>query len=101
MIKGTVFGLLLFASIAAVQNQPSQPQPARIGLVNPDQLMLTCDEGKRDFGDLQKYVDQKNNEGSALTKEATALKQKLDVQGNKLTDEARLELQDQVEAKDS
>ncbi len=101
MMKGAVVGLLLLAPVAAVQKQPSQIQPARIGLLNPDQLMLTCDEGKRDFGDLQKYVDQKNNEGAALTKEAAALKQKLEVQGGKLTDEARLELQDQIEAKDS
>jgi len=51
--------------------------------------------------DIQKYVDAKNMENDNLKKESDALKNQLNVQGAKLTDEARAELEDQIEAKDT
>lgn len=95
-------GLLfaIFATVATAQTQVSQSVgPAKTAWVNPDQLIMNCDEGKRDLGELQRFVEQKNQEVEASSKEVTALMQKLDVQGSKLTDEARMDLEDQYATK--
>lgn len=67
--------------------------------MNIDQVIMSCDEGKRDFGELQKYVDQKTKEGEALNNDVNTLKNQLAIQGTKLTDEARADLEEQLEKK--
>jgi len=97
-----IFLFSLFPLMLGVQAQ--SPQPAGSGAmawINADQLIMNCDEGKRDFGELQNYVEQKTKQGEALNKEVGALRQKIDIQAGKLTDEARTDLEDQYEAKNS
>ena len=106
---------LAMTFLCAAQNPPATPPaapaaqttapvaigPAKIAFMNIQQAIATCDEGKREAGTLQQYVDQKSAELQRQQKEAEALKTKLDVQGSKLTDEARAELADQIESQDT
>ena len=94
---------------AAPQAQPAPAQPAvpavigpaKLAWLNLEQAILTCEDGKREFGAVQQYVDKKNQELEQLRKESETLKNQLNVQGAKLTDEAREDLQMQIEAKDT
>ena len=74
--------------------------PAKIAWMNLEGAILTCDEGDSLFREIQKFVDDKNAELDGLRKESDSLRNQLQVQGSKLTDEARADLEDQVETKD-
>ena len=71
--------------------------PVKIGWINLDAAMVNCEEGKKMWADIQKYVEAQRTELAAINKEAETLKTKLEVQGPKLTDEARLDLQNQAD----
>ena len=94
---------------AAPQTQPAPVQPtapvvigpAKLAWINLEQAILTCEDGKREFGGVQQYVEKKNQELEQLRKESETLKNQLSVQGAKLTDEARADLEEQIEAKDT
>lgn len=73
--------------------------PVKIGWINLDAAMVNCEEGKKMWADIQKYVEAQRTELAAINKEAETLKTKLEVQGPKLTDEARLDLQNQADEK--
>ncbi len=100
---------LLAQAPAAPQAQTSQIQPAapaiigpaKIGWLNLEQAMLTCEDGKQAFGEVQKFVEAKNAELEQLRKESETLKNQLNVQGAKLTDEARADLEMQIDDKDT
>ncbi len=74
-------------------------QPAKTAFINVDEVMFTCDEGKSRFSEIQKFVDQKNNELDSLKQELDKLRNQLSVQGSKLTDDARADLESQVSQK--
>jgi outer membrane protein len=107
--------LLVLAIAAAAQNPPAQSAPlaqtappapvvigpAKIAFVNIQQAVATCDEGKREFAVLQQYIDKKSAELQVMQKEIDTLKNTLDIQGSKLTDEARADMADQIEVKDT
>jgi outer membrane protein len=105
---------ILFAAIwmpvLAMAQTPSQPPAAqapvvigtaKIGWMNLEQAVLTTDEGKNMVAEIQKYVESKNTENNNLRKELDTLRNQLEVQGSKLTDEARIELEEQIESKDT
>jgi outer membrane protein len=71
--------------------------PARIAWMSLEQVVLTCDEGKNMVSEIQKFIEEKNAELDAMRKESDNLRNQLNVQGPKLTDEARAELEDQVD----
>ena len=114
-----LLGILLALPVLGVaqnppQNPPATPPPpvlqaaapvvigpAKMAFASIQQAIAACDEGKREAAILQQYVDQKSAELQKLQKEAEALKNQLDVQGSKLTDEARADLSDQIELKDT
>jgi Skp family chaperone for outer membrane proteins len=74
--------------------------PAKIAWMNLEQAVFTCDEGNSMFGEIQKFVEEKNAELDALQKESENLVNQLQVQGSKLTDEARADLENQVQSKE-
>lgn len=74
-------------------------QPVKIAWINPEQVIFTCDEGKVRFGEIQKFVEDKNTELDGKRKELEKLRNNLSVQGSKLTDEARDELARQIDEK--
>ena len=75
--------------------------PAKLAWINLEQAIMTCDEGAKQLTDIQKYVDAKNSELEALKKEFEGLKNQLNMQGAKLNDDARAELEDKIETKDT
>lgn len=63
--------------------------------------ILSCDEGKKEFADIQKFVEGKSADLDTMRKDYESLKNQLSVQGSKLTDEARAELQYQITTKET
>jgi outer membrane protein len=86
---------------AATAPQPFVSSPAKLAWIDLDGAIISCDQGKKEFGELQKYMEAKRTEMDNLRKEVDDLQKKLDVQGSKLNDEAREELQDQLEIKNT
>lgn len=76
-------------------------QTGKIGWLNVDTAVLSCDEGKNEFAGIQKFVDEKTAEMNDMRKEFESLKNQLSVQGSKLTDEARADLEYQISFKDT
>jgi Skp family chaperone for outer membrane proteins len=74
-------------------------QPAKIAYISLDQILFTCDEGKSRFSEVQKFVDDKNNELENMRKDLEKLRNQRSVQGSKLTDEALAELDSQISEK--
>jgi Skp family chaperone for outer membrane proteins len=104
--------ILLVPMLAMAQNPPAaqplaapaQPAvigPAKVAWLNLDVALFTCDEGKQEFGKVQAFVEQKNAELEQLKKKSEALKNQLNVQGQKLTDDARADLEEQIDTTDT
>jgi Skp family chaperone for outer membrane proteins len=89
------------APAAQTPAAPAVIGPAKIAFVDIQAAIATCDEGKREATLLQQYVDQKSAELQNKQKELEALRTKMDVSGSKLNDEARQELAEQIDAKDT
>ena len=117
MIRKTILllaSLLALPILCAAQNPPvtappPAPQaaapvvigPAKLAFMNIQQAIAISEEGKRESGILQQYVDSKSSELQKLQKEVETLRTQLEVQGSKLTDEARADLAEQIENKDT
>jgi len=106
--------LLALPMLCAAQNPPTPPPPpaakeappvvigpAKVAFMNIQLAIANCDEGKKESSMLNGYVDSKSSELQKMQKTAEALKTQLDVQGSKLTDEARADLADQIESQDT
>jgi Skp family chaperone for outer membrane proteins len=89
----------------APTTQPVQPaaagSSAKVAWIDIDQVIMNCDEGKQELGALQDYAIQMTKQGELLSKDASELKTQMDIQGAKLTDEAREILEDQIETKNT
>lgn len=80
---------------------PAVIGPSKVAWLNLEQAIVQSEEGKREFAEIQKFVDKKNSELQAMQKELETLRNQLQVQGAKLTDEAREDLEAQIETKDT
>ena len=95
----------LLAQAAPAAAAPQTPQApavigaAKIAWISIEQAIVSCDEGKNLFGEVQKYVDPQNNKLEGMKKEVDTLQTQLNVQGPKLTDEARADLEEQLQSK--
>lgn len=89
------------AAAPATPPAPAVIGPAKVAWIDLQAAIIQTEEGKREFGEIQKWVDKKNSELQALNKELGTLKQQLEVQGPKLTDEAREDLELQIETKET
>jgi len=94
-----ILGAQTSAQPAAAQSS-ADISPTKLAWMDLEQAVYTCEEGKNLFLEIQKFVDDKNAELDALRKESEDLMNKLQVQGSKLTDEARADLENQVDTKD-
>ena len=109
LILGVLFAALFLPILGAAQTaaQPAATPtsaaiaPTKLAWINVDQAILTCDEGTKLYGEIQKFIEDKNVELDTLRKDADSLKNQLNVQGAKLTDEARMDLEEKAEAKDT
>ena len=76
-------------------------QTGKIVWLNVESAILSTDEGKKEFAVIQKFVDDKTAEMASMRSEFDSLKNQLSVQGSKLTDEARADLQYQISVKET
>lgn len=73
----------------------------RVAYVNIQNVMADCMEGKGESEDWKQWLEKRRSEMQVLQKELDALKNKLDVQSDKLTEEARYDLVDTIDEKDT
>ena len=101
---------LAFAQAPAAGGVPTQPAapptpavigPIKVAWINLEQAIYGCEEGKKELGEVQKFVEKKNSELQQAQKELATLKNQLEVQGPKLTDEARADLEEQIADKET
>jgi outer membrane protein len=71
----------------------------KIGTINIEQAVLGCNEGQRDFQQLQKKLEPKQNELKSQNDELEGLQKQLQTQGDKLNEDARATLVKQIETK--
>jgi len=87
------------AAQAQAEAAPAAIAPVKIAWISLEEAILQTEEGKRELGEVQKFVEKKNQELQAYQKELETLRTQLQVQADKLTDEARDELEEQIDAK--
>jgi Skp family chaperone for outer membrane proteins len=71
----------------------------KIGTINIEQAVIGSNEGQRDFDALKKKLEPKQNELKAQNDELEALQKQFQTQSDKLNDDARANLQKQIESK--
>ncbi|MFY9675840.1 MAG: OmpH family outer membrane protein [Terriglobales bacterium] len=91
---------------AAPPNAPSaaaanaaKAMGTKVGTINIEQAIFSSNEGQRDFQDLSKKFEPKQNELKGKADEIDSLKKQLSAQQDKLNDEARDKLVKQIETK--
>ena len=84
------------AGVAQTAETAIHAPTVKIGWIDIDQAVRACDEGVRIINDIQKYIDTKNGELDAKRRDAEDLRTKLEVQGSKLTDDARMDLEERA-----
>lgn len=90
-----LFGLVFclgFSAAALAQAAPSTsaaPAPIKVGTINIQEAISTCDEGKKDLDALQKRFAPKQAELQKLSDEIDALKKQYEAQAPKLTQQER------------
>jgi outer membrane protein len=107
----TMFCLSLFAMAqaaptagapAATPNAPSSVAAGtgtKVGTINIEQAIFACNEGRRDFEQLSKKFEPKQNELKGLSEEIENLKKQLNTQGEKMNEDAKAALVKQIETK--
>lgn len=94
--------VLTLSTIGANQAAAQAEQAAvhaptvKIGWMNVDQAITTCDEGVRTINDIQKFVDTKNSELDVMRREFDELRSRIEVQAGKLTEEALMDLEERA-----
>jgi outer membrane protein len=72
---------------------------SKLAAINIEGAIFASNEGQRDMDALQKKFEPKSNELKSKNEEIDALKKKLNTQGTSLNDEAKADLQRQIEQK--
>jgi outer membrane protein len=70
-----------------------------VGTINIQEAIFASNEGQRDFAELSKKFEPKQNELKASNDEIESLKKQLNAQGEKLNDASRGTLVKQIETK--
>jgi outer membrane protein len=100
-----MLGLAQTSTQTPLATSPAPPPfvaaPAKLAVVDLDGAILSCEQGKKELAELQKYMEAKKAEMDNLKKDVDNLQNKIQVQGTSLTDEARGDLEDQLEMKNT
>jgi outer membrane protein len=75
--------------------------PVKLAYVNIQLAIVSSDEGKKEDANLQQIIDAKSAELQARQKELETLKSNFDVMSAKLSDEARADKAEEIDAKDT
>jgi outer membrane protein len=91
-------------ALPAAPSAASAPAPApvigsKIGVINVEGAIYACNEGQRDFGELNKKLEPKETQLKGENEELEALKKQLSTQGDKLSAEAHDNLVRQIDVK--
>lgn len=84
-----------------IEQETASTKPFKIAYVNIQEVIVKCAEGKNESVLFQRWVENKQADLQNIQNELNDLKDKLKVQGDKLTENARFELEDSVEAKNT
>lgn len=84
----TAFSSLAVAQAASAPAASSAAPATKIGVVNIQDAIAGCNEGKKEFDALQVKFDPKRNELKTLNDEVDNLKKQFDAQRDKLSPEA-------------
>jgi Skp family chaperone for outer membrane proteins len=79
--------------------QPAVIGAAKVAWIDLEQVIIQCEEGKRELAALQQLVDKRTGELRSLQQEAQLLADQLRIQGDKLKPEVREDLQAQIDSK--
>jgi outer membrane protein len=85
---GTTFSSLAVAQAAGAPAASPAAPATKIGVVNIQDAIAGCNEGKKEFDALQAKFDPKRNELKTLNDEVDNLKKQFEAQGSKLSPEA-------------
>lgn len=91
---------------AGTNGLPSAPVPStaagtgiRVGTINIEQAIVATNEGRKELEALQKKFEPKQNELKSQNDELQSLQKQLQTQGDKLNDDARSNLVQQIQDK--
>ena len=70
----------------------------KIGWMNVDQAIMTCSEGAQILASIERFVESKRKEIDDMKRDAEDMRNKLEIQASRLTDEALLELEEKARA---
>jgi Skp family chaperone for outer membrane proteins len=104
LLTSVLFAALCLPLIGIAQTSTTAPTAAgalKVVWVNLDLAIITCDQGKKEFEALQKFMDSKKSEMESLKKEVDKLQDMISVQRGKITDEALADMEDQYESKNT
>lgn len=87
------------APSAAAAAPAPKPMGTRVGTINIEQAIFASNEGQRDFQELSKKFEPKQNELKGKADEIDSLKKQLNAQQDKLNEESRDKLVKQIESK--
>ena len=101
LLRLLLAALLVPAFIITQVNAQTPAASSKIAWVKMDAAILTCGEGKEQLAKIQEFIDAKNTELGKLRKELEALRNKLENGRNVLKPEALLDLEYEVENKET
>jgi outer membrane protein len=107
-ISVAVLCLPILAMAQAPAGQASAPGSAspvigsaKVAWLSLEQVIAGCNEGKQLIDQVQKFITQKNTEMEAMSKDLDQLRSQLEIQGSKLTEEARADLEERITTKET
>ncbi len=95
----TVLASAAFAQTAAAPAATAPAGPAKIAIIDIQKAIVATNEGRRDLEALQKKFEPKQAELQNLNKEVSDMQNQLKTQGDKLNDDARNNLSNQLASK--
>jgi outer membrane protein len=75
--------------------------PAKVAWLGLEAVIAGCNEGKQLIDQFQKVIAQKNTEMETMSKDLEQLRSQLEIQGSKLTEDARADLEERIASKET
>src|SRR5437016_3084606 len=86
------------ATSTATPAAPTVAGPNKVGVINIQAVVVSTNEGKREFDALNKKFEPKQTELQNLQKKIQAAQSQMQTQGEKMNEDARATLQKQIDA---
>jgi outer membrane protein len=91
--------ILVHAAQQQTTSSAPAPGPARLGFINLERALAEVQEGKSLFGELQGFIDKKNQELKNRQDDINKRQEQLRTQERTLSEESKLEIQKDIEEK--